>query len=264
MSTPRFLVGTSHKTYFSNARALSWTAAVAELCRTHPAVTGGAAEVFVLPTHLALPGVLATVRAVGSPLVVGAQDAAATGPGPHTGDVTAAEIAEVGGALVAVGHAERRRDHGEDDLVVAAKVAAVLRAGMLPLLCVGEPEQGSPEDAALVCADQVRAAVQPAREQGLTGEIAVAYEPVWAIGAARPASPEHIRVVCRHLRTPEGSGRVIYGGSAGPGLLAEIAEDTDGLFLGRRAHDPDGLRAVLDEVSDVVRAGSAHAGGVLR
>ncbi len=264
MSRARFLVGASHKTYLSQTRATAWAADVAALCRSHPAVTAGVAEVFVLPTHLAVPAVLSAAE--GSPLLVGAQDVSASEAGPHTGEVTAAELAEVGCTLVAIGHAERRRDHGETDQLVAAKVATALRHGVLPLVCVGEPEPGPPEEAASFCRAQVVAALQLAREEGLSGELVVAYEPVWAIGAERPAGPDHIRAVCRELRglmrggngpgvsEPAATGRVVYGGSAGPGLLSQVAPDVDGLFLGRRAHDPQAVGAVLDEVWQVASA----------
>jgi triosephosphate isomerase len=261
MTRPRFLVGTSLKTYFTHARATAWAADVAQICRRHPAVTDGSVEVFVLPTFVSI----AAVRAVAAdgPLRVGAQDVSAAEPGAHTGEVAAAELAEIGCALVAVGHAERRRDHGETDEVVSAKVAATLRHGLVPLICVGEPARGTADDAATACRDQVLAALQQARDEALGGEIAVAYEPVWAIGAAEPADDEHIRSVCAALRTlvaDTGSdteplhGRVLYGGSAGPRLLTRIAGEVDGVFLGRFAHDPAAVRMVLDEAAAVVAA----------
>ena len=87
----------------------------------------------------------------------------------------------------------------------------------------------------------------------------VAYEPQWAIGAAEPATPEHIGGVCRALarwlaadNALEGS-RVIYGGSAGPGLLPRLGDSVDGLFLGRFAHDPRAFEAILDDVMEVRR-----------
>ncbi|WP_172407023.1 triose-phosphate isomerase, partial [Clavibacter michiganensis] len=89
---------------------------------------------------------------------------------------------------------------------------------------------------------------------GHGGRIVVAYEPQWAIGAAEPASDAHIRAVCRELRAhvraldAHPGSAVIYGGSAGPGLLTRIGDDVDGLFLGRFAHDPRAVASILDEV----------------
>jgi triosephosphate isomerase len=82
----------------------------------------------------------------------------------------------------------------------------------------------------------------------------VAYVPIWAIGAAQPAAPEYVTTICRALREHLGGdellpdSHVIYGVSAGPGLLPQIAADVDGMFLGRFAHNPDAVRLILDEV----------------
>ena len=96
----------------------------------------------------------------------------------------------------------------------------------------------------------------------------VAYEPQWAIGAAEPASDAHIRAVGRELRAHVRShsahpgSAVVYGGSAGPGLLTRIGDDVDGLFLGRFAHDPRAVAAILDEVH--ARAAAGPAAGASR
>jgi triosephosphate isomerase len=263
MNRARYLIGSSLKTYFTHARAIAWSAEVARICREQSAVVDGAVEVFVLPTFVSIPEVRAT--AAGCPLRIGAQDVSASEPGPHTGEVAASELAEVGCTLVAVGHAERRRDHGETDEVVAAKVAAALRCGLAPLVCVGEDEPCPTPEAAARCGAQAHAALQQARQEGLAGEVMLAYEPVWAIGAPQPADSDHIRDVCRVLRAVVGAdgsageapdvvtkGRVLYGGSAGPGLLTQIGADVDGLFLGRFAHDPAAVRTVLEEAAALV------------
>jgi triosephosphate isomerase len=88
----------------------------------------------------------------------------------------------------------------------------------------------------------------------------VAYEPIWAIGAAEPAAPQHVTAVCRALRKHLSAdqlfpqAQVIYGGSAGPGLLPEIGAEVDGMFLGRFAHDPNAVRCILDEVAVIISA----------
>jgi triosephosphate isomerase len=249
---PPVLIGTSTKMYFSHGRTLAWCRAVAEIARRHPATVGGSAGLFVVPGYLSVPG---AVEALDGAAMVGAQDLAAEDFGPFTGEVSGAQLAELGCSLAEVGHAERRRLFGEDDAVVRAKTAAALRNGLVPLVCVGEPDRLDPEAAAQECIRQLDDALASAGASGLSGPVIAAYEPQWAIGAPEPAEPDYIRSVCAPLREHvralpghEGSA-VIYGGSAGPGLLTRIAEAVDGLFLGRFAHDPAAVEDILDEVS---------------
>jgi triosephosphate isomerase len=256
--TPRATIGVSLKMYFGHRQAREWLSRAIELASADPAVAGGEVDFFVIPSYLAvLPAI---ELAAGTPVLVGAQDVAAEEPGPFTGEVSAAELAEVGVRAAEVGHAERRRLFGETDEVVAAKTAAALRHGIAPVLCIGETEAGDPDAATAATLAQLRAAVDGAA----AGRLVVAYEPVWAIGAPEPAPVDHIRTVCRALRAelaarPDRAGSsVIYGGSAGPGLLTRLGDDVDGLFLGRFAHDPDQLAAVLGEAADLAaRRGSA-------
>ena len=255
----RYLVGMSTKMYFSHARTLQWCREAVELSRVHPAVLGGRAELFVLPGFLSVAEVVSLLDSAGSAgsgdgtWSVGAQDACWAESGAYTGEVSAAQLAEVGVRYVEVGHAERRRLFGEDEGVVAAKTAAILRHGLVPVLCIGETELMDPGAAVEVCLAQIASALEPARAAGCFGRIVVAYEPVWAIGASEPASVEHIVGVCGPLRAtlaldPDYAGEVIYGGSAGPGLLREVGEHVDGLFLGRFAHDPQAIKGILDDV----------------
>ena len=262
MGAPRTpaVVGVSLKMYLGHAATLEWCAAVAGLARAHPAVTGGEAELVVLPSYLAVPEAGRILRGFAA---VGAQDLAAEDAGAFTGEVSGGQIREVGGAFVEVGHAERRRLFGETDEVVRRKADAALRNALVPVLCIGEEERQDAGDAARECARQLDDALSLARDAGHGGRIVVAYEPHWAIGAAEPASDAHIRTVCRGVRAhvralPAHPGSsVIYGGSAGPGLLTRIGDDVDGLFLGRSAHDPRALASVLDEVH--ARAGAGPA-----
>lgn len=253
-------VGVSLKTYFGHERARAWFAAVAQRVAVHPAVWTGDVRLFIIPTYLQIPAALAAFE--GTSVLVGAQDVSAYQPGAYTGEVTAAELAEVGVAVAEIGHAERRRLFDETDTVTAAKAAAALSHGITPVLCIGEAERlGSPA-AALANVEQLAANL----EQVPSGPVIVAYEPVWAIGAAEPAPDDHIATVTRALRAavdadPARAGSVvIYGGSAGPGLLTRLGDSVDGLFLGRFAHDPDALVAVLDEASALAASrGSADA-----
>lgn len=257
---PRFLIGASTKMYFSHARTMDWCRAVADIAASHEAVLKGQAGLFVVPGYLSVPGALEVFGAADLPdgvAMVGVQDVAAEDSGAFTGEVSGAQAAELGCALAEIGHAERRRLFGEDDTVVRAKTAAALRAGLIPLLCLGEPERGNPGGAAAECIRQLDDALALAGASGLSGRIVIAYEPQWAIGAPEPADPGHIAAVCSALREhirglpAHGGSAVIYGGSAGPGLLSLIGHAVDGLFLGRFAHEPAAVAKILDEVGEI-------------
>ena len=231
-------IGVSLKAYFGHEQTLRWAEQVGSL-GAHPAVASGAVELFVVPGFTELAEVVRILD--GTPIRVGAQDVFWEDAGPYTGEVTADLLAELGVALVEVGHAERRRIFAETDEVVAAKCAAVARHGMTPLLCIGERRQGSPAEAIAASAAQLEAAAAPSA--------LIAWEPVWAIGAEHPAGASYIRDVCTGLRASLDGRRLIYGGSAGPGLLTELDGAVDGLFLGRFGHDPSALAAVIDEAA---------------
>lgn len=243
----RVTVGVSLKAYFGRAQARAWFDEVAAALHDHAALRDPHVDVFVIPTYLQLDDALRAFGDLG--IAVGAQDVSPFGLGAYTGEITAAELAESGVRLAEIGHAERRRLFGETDELVAAKVTASLSAGITPLLCVGEAEQEDAASAADATVAQLRADLDGAP----IGPVIVAYEPVWAIGAAEPAAVEHIAVVTRELTAaldgdPGRAGSVvIYGGSAGPGLLTRLGDDVDGLFLGRFAHDAANFAAVLDE-----------------
>ncbi|MER6090951.1 triose-phosphate isomerase [Streptomyces bluensis] len=252
-AAPPVLLGVSLKMYFGHHQTLNWARKVADLARDHPAVTSGAVRLFVLPAFPALVPANGILGPYG--ISVGAQDIATEDTGPYTGEVGGPSLREIGCQYAEVGHAERRRLYGEDDTVVAAKTAAALRNGLTPVLCVGERDRVTPQEAA------ERTVAEAARLlHGLDGSVVVAYEPQWAIGAPEPASTEHIGTVCAALRQwldgrPRHTGStVIYGGSAGPGLLSRLAGTAEGLFLGRFAHDPANVAAILDEIRPPVPA----------
>lgn len=243
------VVAVSLKSYFGHARAREWMSEVAALLGGHDAVTSGAVRTVVLPTYLQVPGAIQAFA--GTAIQVGAQDVSAYPAGAFTGEVAAAELAEIGVRVVETGHAERRRLFGETDAVTAAKCAAALSAGLTPLLCVGETEREAPETAARTVTAQLRASLAGAP----AGAVIVAYEPVWAIGADGAASVAHVAAVAAALRTalddsPDRAGSaVVYGGAAGPGLLTRLGAAVDGVFLGRFAHDPRQLLSVVEEAA---------------
>lgn len=243
--TPSLLVAVSLKAYFGYAETQEWLRQFATLLHDRP--VGADVELAVFPSTPLLEYALHTVGRSGAR--VGAQDLSRTEPGPFTGETTASLLAEMGCRYAEVGHAERRRWFGEDDAVVADKAEAAARQGLVPLICVGEHDRH--DGAGAEVTRQARYVVDR-----LAGRAFVlAYEPVWAIGAPAPADPDWALRIGDQLRrsVPElaQSGRLIYGGTAGPGTLSDLVPGFDGVFLGRRAHRIDSLREVIAETRTI-------------
>ncbi|MFJ5699625.1 triose-phosphate isomerase family protein [Arthrobacter sp. NPDC093139] len=247
------IIGVSLKMYFGYQRSVDYCRDVAAIASAHPAVQSGDIELFVLPTLPVLPEAARILGAAGA--ATGAQDIFWEDEGAFTGEVGGKTVAELGGRFAEVGHAERRRFFGEEDTVIGLKTAAAYRNGLTPVLCVGELQQGSVEEAVARCSAEINAIITRAQSLGPAGRTIVAYEPQWAIGAQEPATPEYISTVISgldaHLRTLPGQedSCVIYGGSAGPGLITKLDSAVAGLFLGRFAHDPKALKTILDETA---------------
>ena len=244
-------LGVSLKMYLDHATTLGWVRQLTTIADRSPAVTSGRVELAVLPTFVSIEAVAGLTR--DTAVAHGAQDLAWADRGAFTGEVSGTDLAALGCRYVEVGHAERRRLFGEDDGIVAGKFAAAIRNGLVPILCVGETERVGAGAAADHCVDQVRTAMDQVER---APELIIAYEPVWAIGADRPAGVDHVRAVCAGIRAGLvddhrlSDVRVIYGGSAGPGLLTQLGRETvDGLFLGRFAHDPEAMATMIDEAS---------------
>ena len=196
------------------------------------------------------------MAAVGeAPVAFGAQDLFWEDRGAYTGAVSGADLADMGARFAEIGHAERWAVFGETDGVIAQKVAAAVRSGLTPWLCIGEPEAGDAETAAAFCIAQLEASLAAL---DMPTDLVVAYEPVWAIGQAEAADPAHIQHVVQALaaRLADDSrithARVVYGGSAQVGTLATLHGSADGLFLGRFAHDTTAFAAILDEAADLI------------
>jgi triosephosphate isomerase len=250
---PKAIIGVSLKMYFGYQRSVDYCRDVAAIAFAHPAVQSGDIELFVLPILPALPEAARILGPAGA--ASGAQDIFWEDEGAFTGEVGGKTVAELGGHYAEVGHAERRRIFGEDDTIIGLKTAAAYRNGLTPILCVGELQQGSVEEAVTRCSADIGAVLHRAQSLGPAGRTIVAYEPQWAIGAPEPATPEYISAVITgldaHLRALPGQAdsRVIYGGSAGPGLITKLDSAVAGLFLGRFAHDPKALKTILDETA---------------
>ncbi|MGP0223355.1 triose-phosphate isomerase family protein [Paenarthrobacter sp. NCHU4564] len=239
-------IGVSTKMYLGYAQSLAWLRHLVKEVDARPALAAGRVVPFVIPSFPVLPDASDVVA--GTPLVLGAQNCGWE-DGPWTGEVSPSMLAELGVGLVEIGHAERRRWFGESEAMIALKVRAAVEHGLTPLLCVGETERVPPAEAAAFVFGQIESAVSG--DWSLAGKLAVAYEPVWAIGAAEPASAQFVSDVVSRLRgllAPQDLAGlpIIYGGSAKPGLLPQL-DGVSGLFLGRFAHDPVNFGRVLDE-----------------
>jgi triosephosphate isomerase len=171
---------------------------------------------------------------------LGGQTCHAAVSGAHTGDISAEMLADAGARYVIVGHSERRADHGETDAMVRAQAEAAWRAGLCPILCVGETEaERDAGDTLTVIEASLRGSVPAAAD---TKPLVIAYEPVWAIGTGRTPNVEQIDEVHRAIRAtlaelagPAGSDiRVLYGGSVKPDNAAAVfsVEDVDGALVG--------------------------------
>jgi len=247
----RLVVGVSLKMYFGYAETLDWCARVSTIAAANEAVRTGEVRLFVMPSAPFLLPVLQIFR--GTAVDVGAQNIHYEDRGPFTGEVSGSMLSELGCSLVEVGHSERRRLFGESEDLVALKVEAAVRNGLCPVICVGEEEKMDAPGAGRESIRQLESALARASSSGAKADVVVAYEPEWAIGADQPAPDVHIADVCRALRdflrdARHGAGdRVIYGGSAGPGLLERLGDAVDGLFLGRYVHDAGALDVLLQE-----------------
>ena len=162
----------------------------------------------------------------------GAQNVSEHAQGAYTGEVSGAMLKEFGCRYALVGHSERRQLYGEGDAQVAAKFSAARGAGITPILCVGETlAERDAGDTEKVVARQLRAVL----EQGAFGDAVLAYEPVWAIGTGKNATPEQAQAVHAFLRRMLSAGtRILYGGSVKGANAASIfaQADVDGGLIG--------------------------------
>ena len=178
----------------------------------------------------------------GTPLAFGAQDVSSNEQGAYTGEVSASMLVDVGARYGLVGHSERRQYHAETSELVALKFQAAINAGLHPILCLGEGlEQREAGQTEAVIASQLRPVLALVGVAAFAQAV-VAYEPVWAIGTGRTASPEQAQAVHAFIRgevaahdaTIAGSLPILYGGSVKPGNAASLFEqaDVDGGLIG--------------------------------
>jgi triosephosphate isomerase (TIM) len=211
---------------------------------------GPSADVAVCAPFTALEA--AARAASGSWLAVYAQAVHEAPSGAHTGEIAAPMIAAAGGVGTLVGHSERRAA-GETDAQVAARVRAALDAGLAVIVCVGESlEQREAGETEAWLDGQVRAALDRVSADEVAA-LAIAYEPIWAIGSGRTATPETAQAACGHVRAVAAETldpralRVLYGGSVTPDNARDLMArpDVDGALVGGASLDPDGFAAIV-------------------
>jgi triosephosphate isomerase len=217
-----------------------------------PRIAATPHDIVICPPYPALAEVVERSR--GSAVRVAAQNMHEEESGPFTGEVSAPMLREVGVDGVILGHSERRQYFGESDEALARKLPAALAAGLEPILCVGESEEARD-------ANQTDAVLERQLELDLAGldparlaDVVIAYEPIWAIGTGRTASPEQaqeaiafIRDMLRESGAAAGAVRILYGGSVKPANAAELLAmpDIDGALVGGASLDPEEFAAIV-------------------
>jgi triosephosphate isomerase (TIM) len=211
-------------------------------------------EVSICPPFLALQAMIDSTR--GSRVEVYAQNMHHAASGAFTGEVSPPMLVELGVHGVILGHSERRELFGETDKALAQKVPAALDAGLLPVLCVGETEEEREAgDTERKLRHQVQEDLARVPEERL-GDVVIAYEPIWAIGTGRVATPEQAQeaiafvraLVAGRSREQAERTRVLYGGSVKADNAAELLAlpDVDGALVGGASLDAESFAAIVD------------------
>jgi len=207
-------------------------------------------EVAVLPPFTDIRSIQTLVDGDKLKLKYGAQDVSRYDSGAYTGEVSAPMLAKLGCAYVTVGHSERREYHDETDELVNAKVKAALKHEISPILCIGERlEVREAGNAVEHTTDQLIAGLKGLKTD-LVSKVTVAYEPVWAIGTGRVATPADAQEVCGAIRAKlaEKYGqeiaetvRILYGGSVKSGNISDLVkqDDIDGALVGGASLDAE-------------------------
>jgi triosephosphate isomerase len=209
-------------------------------------------DVAICPPFTALQAMVDSAR--GSRVAVYAQTMHASGP--YTGEVSAAMLSEIDVDGVILGHSERRQYFNETDAALQAKVVAALDAGLTPMLCVGETEEERESgDTERKLRHQVLEALEKV-DAGRLPQVAIAYEPVWAIGTGKVATPDQaqeaiafVRALVEHFdKSASEQVRILYGGSAKPDNAAELMAlpDVDGFLVGGASLEAESFAAIVE------------------
>jgi triosephosphate isomerase len=218
-----------------------------------PRIAATQSDVVICAPFTALTAVVE--RRYGTAVKVAAQNMHERDSGAFTGEISAPMLVELDVEAVVLGHSERRQLFGETDEALARKVPAALAAGLEPILCVGESEEArDAEQTEAVLERQLQADLAEVVGTKL-GEVVIAYEPIWAIGTGRTATPEQAQEVCAFIRDvvrerggPADEVRILYGGSVKPGNAAELLgqPDIDGALVGGASLDPADFAAIVN------------------
>ena len=213
-----------------------------------------AVDVAVIPPFTDIRSVQTLVDGDRLRLMYGAQDVSPDASGAFTGDISASMLSKLGCTFVVIGHSERRAIHKEDDALINRKIKAALAHELTPIFCVGEElavrESGTHVSHVI---RQIRAGLANFTKPELK-KIVIAYEPVWAIGTGKTATPEDAQEVCAAIRgeieeigSPEiAEGmRILYGGSVKSANIAEIMKKPDGALIGGASLDPEELAKIV-------------------
>jgi triosephosphate isomerase len=217
-----------------------------------PRIAATQSDVVICPPFTALSAVVE--RRYGTAVKVAAQNMHEEASGAFTGEVSAAMLVELDVEAVVLGHSERRQLFRETDEALARKVPVALAAGLEPILCVGESEEardGGQTEAVLE--RQIQADLAEVESEALAG-VVIAYEPIWAIGTGRTATPEQAQEACAYIRDllrERGAAeevRILYGGSVKPANAAELLgqPDIDGALVGGASLDPADFAEIVN------------------
>jgi triosephosphate isomerase (TIM) len=218
-----------------------------------PRIAATQNDVVVCPPFTALHEVVERRR--GTAVRVAAQNMHEGEAGAFTGEISAPMLGELDVEAVVLGHSERRQFFGETDEALAKKVPAALAADLEPILCVGESAEARDAGETEVVLERQLQADLAAVATGDIARVVVAYEPIWAIGTGRVATPEQAQEACAFIRDVlRGRGaeadavRILYGGSVKPGNAAELLAlpDVDGALVGGAALDPEDFAAIVE------------------
>ncbi|HEU5142660.1 MAG TPA: triose-phosphate isomerase, partial [Solirubrobacterales bacterium] len=218
-----------------------------------PRIAATQHDVVICPPFTALSAVVE--RRYGTAVKVAAQNMHEEESGAFTGEISAVMLVELDVEAVVLGHSERRQYFGENDEALARKVPAALAAGLEPILCVGESEEARDADQTGAVLERQLQADLASVEPDRFADVVIAYEPVWAIGTGRTATPEQAQEACAFIRDVlRGRGgeadavRILYGGSVKPGNAAELLAlpDVDGALVGGASLDPEDFAAIVE------------------
>lgn len=221
--------------------------------KTFPEATS--VDIVIAPPFVSLAKAAESITA--NPAVaLSAQNMSHEASGAFTGETSAAMLKEVGCEYVILGHSERRSLYGEDDIVINKKVHATLAAGLKPILCIGESlEERDGGQLEFVLSQQLEGSLAGISAEQMA-DIVIAYEPVWAIGTGRTATPEQAQETQAYVRSVlatlfggdvAGATRIQYGGSVKPGNAAELIgqPDIDGFLVGGASLDPTSFAEIV-------------------